>query len=53
MKKLARNKLVLDRDTIQILTGELTQVVGGRPPCTEKVSGCTREPSGAASCPPC
>jgi hypothetical protein len=44
MKKLARKKLVLDRDTIQILVRELTQVVGGRPPCTDKETGCLHEP---------
>lgn len=44
MKKLARKKLVLHPDTIQILSRELKQVAGGRPPCTYNDSGCTHEP---------
>jgi hypothetical protein len=40
MKKPARKKLVLDRDTIRMLDAELGRVVGGRPPCTEHNTGC-------------
>lgn len=51
MKKLAKTRLVLDRDTIQILTRELARVAGGRPPCTGNETGCTHEPPLATS--PC
>ncbi len=51
MKKLAKTRLVLDRDTIQILTRELARAAGGRPPCTGNETGCTHEPPLATS--PC
>ena len=34
MKKPAKKKLVLDRDTIRMLDAELERVVGGFPPCS-------------------
>lgn len=44
MKKLAKKKLVLDPHTVQILTRDLQQVVGGRPPCTDNLTGCSNVP---------
>ena len=44
MKKLAKKKLVLSAETIQLLARDLKQVAGGRPPCTEDFTGCVRIP---------
>jgi hypothetical protein len=44
MKKLAKKKLVLDAATIQILAGDLRQIAGGKPPCTDNLTGCSNVP---------
>jgi hypothetical protein len=44
MKKPAKKKLALDRDTIRALDAELERVIGGLPPCTEYNTGCGGNP---------
>jgi hypothetical protein len=42
MKKLVKQKLLLDRDVVRVLNPALVEVVGGKPPACTQDSSCDR-----------